>query len=180
MIQPPASPGSANAVAGSGITGTAGKRTKKVIAEDLDQDGTAELVMLHDAGVDVLATTDGATWTIAQSIAAAGFSAATIEDVDGDRSKDIVIGSASEIRVLFGDAPPLSDSHSAMQLSEWGARRRALRYPRAPRSKSSSPLISTITATPTSSTSGRAGRATPSAGSPTSGERTPRAATSAG
>ncbi|MDP7384181.1 MAG: VCBS repeat-containing protein, partial [Acidimicrobiales bacterium] len=121
VIQPPASPGSANAVAGSGITGTAGKRTKKVIAEDLDQDGTAELVMLHDAGVDVLATTDGATWTIAQSIAAAGFSAATIEDVDGDRSKDIVIGSASEIRVLFGDAPPLSDSHSAMQLSEWGA-----------------------------------------------------------
>ena len=110
------------------IVNSASQITQQVLIVDLDQDGSNEVVHLHDSGtIDIYSSSgstssvNGVTLTIEKSLSVPG-GAAKIQtgDIDGDGVRDIVSCIGTSCTVFWGDTLPVANGDPPLALGDWG------------------------------------------------------------
>ena len=102
------------------VSGTAVHSVDQIKVGKVDDGDTEEALVVIDGGSFIMFSTSGTTLTNELSMTlAGGLSSVEIEDVDGDGSRDLVLGGGTTLRILWGPDPPEAQADSVPTLGDW-------------------------------------------------------------
>lgn len=102
------------------VSGTAVHSVDQIKVQDVDRSGSFEVSIVVDGDSFIIFSTSGTTLTNELSMSMpSGISSIEGADIDGDGSLDAVIGSGTDLRILWGPFPPKAQADDVPTLSDW-------------------------------------------------------------